>query len=116
MKPASRPISFTRPTPLGTLRGFGVGPIDHRLRLGHGGEEAERSVAVLDVVVDRLGDADDGNRQLPPRDFVGNGMWRRVAFRRRRRKTECRRRPQSGSRPMCRASCAQREVPSTVPP
>ena len=46
--------------------------LDHRLRLGHGREVAKRPLAVLDVVVDRLRDADHGDRQLSPRDFLGD--------------------------------------------
>ena len=47
--------------------GFDVGAVDRDLRLSHRGGEAERHEAIFNVVVDRLGNADDGDRQLPPR-------------------------------------------------
>ena len=74
MKPASRPITFTRPMPLTAPAGFDVGAAEHLVGLLHGGHQPERLLAIGDVVVDRLGDADDGDRQSAAGDLFVDAM------------------------------------------
>ena len=53
---------------------FDVGPVDRLFGLGHGGGETERAPAEVDVVVDRLGDADDRYRQAATGNLARNRM------------------------------------------
>src|SRR4029077_20502964 len=53
--------------------GLGMGGEDRPLSLFDGGGEAEAAVHPGDVVVDRLGDADHGEVEPPPRDLADEG-------------------------------------------
>ena len=78
--------------------------------------EAEAPVDEVDVVVDRLGDPDDADGELAPRDLLRRASWRRAASRRRPRRRGCRSPGGRGGRPS-RAGLARRaSVPSAVPP
>jgi len=61
MKPEWRPISLTRPTPLGDALASTSACADRLRRFAEGGLEAEALVDEGDVVVDRLGNAHYGD-------------------------------------------------------
>ena len=72
MKPASRPISFTRPMPLMRPLGFDVATGQRLLGDFQRRGEAERAKHIRDVVVDRLGNADDGDLQPATGDLFAD--------------------------------------------
>ncbi len=87
-----------------------VGPAQHLLGLLEGGVVAERGEDELDVVVDRLGDADDRLVQPAARDLLARSPWCPAGSRRRRRRRGCRSSrvpgcPPSRPAPGARASC-----------
>jgi hypothetical protein len=59
---------------VGGALGLAVGAIEDGAGGFDGGEVAEGLADVLDVVVDGLGDADDGDGQLAAGDFLGDGV------------------------------------------
>ena len=74
MKPAWRPMSFTRPIPLGRAFASTWAQYEHSLRLLDGRQQAEGVFAVIDVVVDGLGHADDGDLLAAPIDLLVEGV------------------------------------------
>ena len=74
MKPEWRPISLTRPDAVARARGLHVGAADH---LDGGRERAlepEAPIDEMDVVVDGLRDADDGDLQPAPLHLGDDGL------------------------------------------
>ena len=57
----------------GTAESFGVRALNGLRGLGHGGLEAKGLLDEADVVVDGLGDADDGDFEVAPRHFLEDG-------------------------------------------
>ena len=70
MKPECRPISLTTRDAVARARGLDVRAADHVDRGGERALEAEAPVDEVDVVVDRLGDADDADEEIAPADLV----------------------------------------------
>ena len=67
MKPEWRPISFTSADAVARAHRLDVRAADHVDRGRVGALEAEAAVDEVDVVVDGLGDADDGDLEPAPR-------------------------------------------------
>ena len=115
MKPEWRPISLTRPTPLGDALASTCAA-----RIAFGGDrerrlKAEALVDEHDVVVDRLGNADHGDLGPALCDLVGNphrAADRAVAA---DHEQHVDAHPLQAIDDLCR-SCSPREVPRIVPP
>lgn len=74
MKPDSRPMSLTRADAVGHAPGLGVGAFDGLGGLVDGGLEAEGLGDEVDVVVDGLGDADDGDFEVARLHFAADAQ------------------------------------------
>ncbi len=70
------PHELDEADPVGRAERFHVRAADGLGRLVHGGVEAEGLGNEVDVVVDGLGDADDGNAQVAQTYFLGDGRSR----------------------------------------